>query len=232
MTEHVPEHAALIDGEPLPRERVDSFLETRTVRGAGLHRFAAPPRGATGHNEPAPARRQSEPPSVARQRRRWATQVVVTDELARRACADRGLKVPEEVSPASVLAVAETDVADLGSIVAAALAHSPAVRALLAALEAEQTVPETAVRDYYDRNRDRFLTPDALRRGVDPFDEAAPGDTLPYDEVRDGIARALRKAAGRQAFFGWLDQARGAVTYSHGHEHPGDPSHPDHEHRH
>ncbi|MDQ1066934.1 peptidyl-prolyl cis-trans isomerase [Streptomyces canus] len=226
-----PEHAALIDGEPLPRERVDSFLKAPR-RGAGLYRFAAPPRGATSHHEPAPARRQPEAPSAARQRRRWATQVVVTDELARRACADRGLKVPEEVSPVSVLAVAETDVADLGSIVAAALAHSPAARTLLAALESEQTVPETAVRDYYARNRDRFLTPDALRRGVDPFDEAAPSDTLPYDEVREGISRELRKAAGRKAFFGWLDQARGGVTYAHGHEHPGDPSHPDHEHRH
>jgi [acyl-carrier-protein] S-malonyltransferase len=158
--------------------------------------------------------------------------VIVTDELARRACADRGLKVPEEASPVSVLAVAETDVADLGSIVAAALAHSRAARTLLAALEAEQTVPESAVRDYYDRNRDRFLTPDALRRGVDPFDDAAPGDTLPYDEVREGIANALRTAAGRREFFGWLDQARSTVVYSHGHEHPGDPSHPDHEHRH
>ncbi|MCX4856030.1 peptidyl-prolyl cis-trans isomerase [Streptomyces canus] len=218
-----PEHAALIEGEPLPTARVNAFL-------------AAPHRGAgncaTSHDEPAPARRQAEAPSAARQRRRWATQVVVTDELARRACADRGLKAPEEVSPVSVLAVAETDVADLGSIVAAALAHSPAARTLLAALESEQTVPETAVRDYYDRNRDRFLTPDALRRGVDPFHEAAPSDTLPYDEVREGIARELRKAAGRKAFFGWLDQARAGVTYSHGHEHPGDPSHPDHEHRH
>ncbi|KUM85275.1 MULTISPECIES: hypothetical protein [Streptomyces] len=219
-----PEHAALIDGEPLPRDRVDSFLERRPFRGAG--------NGAISHDAPAPAGRQPEAPSVARQRRRWATQVVVTDELARRACTDRGLKVPEEVSPASVLAVAETDVADLGSIVAAALAHSPAARALLTALEAEQTVPETAVRDYYDRNQDRFLTPAALRRGVTPFDGAAPEDLLPYDEVREGIARELRRAAGRQAFFGWLDQARGGVTYSHGHEHPGDPSHPDHEHRH
>ncbi|GLP63652.1 malonyl CoA-ACP transacylase [Streptomyces sp. TUS-ST3] len=227
-----PEYAALINGEPLPRERVDAFLQA-PLGGAGPHRAAAPPRGASSHDEPAPARRRNEPPSVARQRRRWATQVVVTDELARRACADRGLKVPEEVSPVSVLAVAETAVADLGSIVAAALAHSPAARVLLAALECEQTVPETAVRDYYDRNQDRFLTPDALRRGADPFGEAAaPQDVLPYEDVREGIARELRKAAGRQAFFGWLDQARGGVTYSHGHEHPGDPSHPDHEHRH
>ncbi len=227
-----PEHAALIDGDPLPRERVDSFLETRPVRGAGLYQSAAPPRGATSHNEPAPARRQPEAPSVARQRRRWATQVVLTDELARRACSQRGLSIPEELSPASVLAVAETDVADLGSIVAAALAHSQAARTLLAALEAEQTVPEAAVRDYYDRNQDRFLTPDALRRGVDPFGEAAPSDTLPYEDVREAISRELLRAAGRQAFFGWLDQSRAGVTYSHGHEHPGDPSHPDHEHRH
>jgi hypothetical protein len=226
-----PEHAALIDGEPLPRERVDSFLEAPR-RGAGLYQSAAPPRGATSHHEPAPARRPSEAPSVARQRRRWATQVVVTDELARRACTDRGLEPPPEVSPAKVLTLAESDVADLGSIVAAALAHSPAARTLLAALEAEQTVPETAVQDYYARNHDRFLTPEALRRGVTPFDGVAPEDLLPYDEVREGISRELRRAAGRKAFFGWLDQARAGVTYAHGHEHPGDPSHPDHEHRH
>ncbi|MFD5400123.1 peptidyl-prolyl cis-trans isomerase [Streptomyces griseorubiginosus] len=219
-----PEHAALIDGEPLPRERVDSFLETRPVRGAG--------NCATSHDEPAPAIRQPEAPSVARQRRRWATQVVLTDELARRACAARGLKPPPEVSPAKILTLAESDVADLGSIVAAALAHSPAARTLLAALEAEQTVPESAVRDYYDRNQDRFLTPDALRRGVTPFDGAAPEDVLSYEDVREAISRELRRAAGRQAFFGWLDQSRAGVTYSHGHEHPGDPSHPDHEHRH
>ncbi|MFF7278591.1 peptidyl-prolyl cis-trans isomerase [Streptomyces griseorubiginosus] len=226
-----PEHAALIDGEPLPTARVNAFLEA-PYRGAGLHQFAAPPRGATSHDGPAPARRQMEPPSVARQRRRWATQVIVTDELARRACADRGLRVPEELSPAKALTLAESDVADLGSIVAAALAHSPAARTLLAALESEQTVPETAVRDYYDRNQDRFLTPDALRRGVTPFDGAAPEDVRVYEEVREAISRELQRAAGHQAFFGWLDQARAGVTYSHGHEHPGDPSHPDHEHRH
>nr|WP_203614202.1 peptidyl-prolyl cis-trans isomerase [Streptomyces sp. SID13726] len=222
----------MIEGEPLPTARVNAFLETRPVRGAGLYRHAAPPRGATSPHEPAPARRQTEPPSVARQRRRWATQVVVTDELARRACADRGLEPPPEVSPAKPLTLAESDVADLGSIVAAALAHSPAARTLLAALESEQTVPEAAVRDYYDRNQDRFLTPEALRRGVTPFDGVAPEDVRPYEEAREGIARELRRAAGHQAFFGWLDQARAGVTYSHGHEHPGDPSHPDHEHRH
>jgi [acyl-carrier-protein] S-malonyltransferase len=182
-----------------------------------------------------PRDRETRPESLARaerQRRRWATQVVVTDELARRACAERGLKPPGEAAPSRVLAVAGTDVADLGSIVAAALAHSPAARLLLTELEHEQHVPEEAVQEYYDRNRDRVLTPEALRRGVDPFGGAAAEDFLPYERVREGIARELRRAAGRRAFFDWLDRARADVVYAAGHEHPGDPSHPDHEHRH
>ncbi|CAM5391742.1 hypothetical protein SALBM311S_03725 [Streptomyces alboniger] len=204
-------HAAVVDGEAISGDRVDALLR------------AVPSRD-----------RDTRPEALARserQRRRWATQVVVTDELARRACADRGLAPPAEVSP-EVLAVAETDVADLGSIVAAALAHSPAARLLLAALEAGQDVPEAAVRDYYDRNRDRFLTSEALRRGVDPFSGASEGDFLPYQEVREGVVGELRRAAGRRAFFDWLDRARAGVVYAQGHEHPGDPSHPDHEHRH
>ncbi|KOG30610.1 hypothetical protein [Streptomyces resistomycificus] len=206
------EHAALVNGEAVDRGRVDALLEVVPARD-----------------------RETRPESLARaerQRRRWATQVVVIDELARRACADRGLTPPAEVTPTRLLTVAETDVADLGSIVAAALAHSPAARALLARLEREQDVPGTAVRDYYERNRDRFLTPDALRRGADPFGGASAEDLLPYEGVREDIARELRRAAGRRAFFDWLDQARAAVVYAHGHEHPGDPSHPDHEHRH
>ncbi|MGW7549530.1 peptidyl-prolyl cis-trans isomerase [Streptomyces sp. NPDC054770] len=166
-----------------------------------------------------------------RQRRRWATQVVVTDELARRACSERGLAPRPEVSPERVLAVAGTDVADLGSIVAVALAHSPAARALLAVLEAEQRVPEEAVRDYYVRNRDRFLTKDALRRGVDAFTTTTAGDFQPYERVREDVARELRRARGRQAFFDWLDRARSGVEDTDGHEHPGDAAHPDHEHR-
>ncbi|MFJ8111303.1 peptidyl-prolyl cis-trans isomerase [Streptomyces sp. NPDC096132] len=183
-----------------------------------------------------PARdREVRPEALARaerQRRRWATQVVVVDELARRACAERGLAPPPEVSPARVLAVSGTEVADLGSIVAVALAHSPAVRGLLAAFEAEQQVPEPAVRDYYDRNHDRFLTPEALRLGVDPFGAVQPSDVLPYEEVRERVARELRRAWARQAFLDWLDRARAGVRYAPGHEHPGDPSHPDHERRH
>ncbi|CAM5584022.1 peptidyl-prolyl cis-trans isomerase [Streptomyces aurantiogriseus] len=204
--------AALVGDEAVPVERVDALLAAVPARD-----------------------RETGPEALARaerQRRRWATQVVVTDELARRACAERGLTPPAEVTPARVLAVSATDVADLGSIVAVALAHSPAARALLAALEAEQTVPERAVRDYYDRNRDRFLTREALRLGADPYGDLGPADVLPYAEVRDEIAWELRRAVARQAFFDWLDRARAAVEYAPGHEHPGDPSHPDHEHRH
>ncbi|MEV0634217.1 peptidyl-prolyl cis-trans isomerase [Streptomyces sp. NPDC050619] len=217
MTEHATHtahvtHAALVDGEAVAKARVDALLKAVPARD-----------------------RETRPEALARaerQRRRWATQVVVTDELARRACAERGLGPPAEVSSSGVLAVAESDVADLGSIVAAALAHSPAARVLLAELEGEQHVPETDVRDYYDRNRDRFLTPEALRHGVDPFGVAAERDFLPYEDVREGVARELRRAAGRRAFFDWLDRARAGVVYTHGHEHPGDPAHPDHEHRH
>ncbi|MFJ6896033.1 peptidyl-prolyl cis-trans isomerase [Streptomyces hokutonensis] len=221
--------------------RVDALLHggwAAPQRGAGLYSSAAPPRGATSHDGAAddrhraaglPAERLAR---AERQRRRWATQVVVIDELAQRACAERGLEPPAEVSPDRVLAVAETDVADLGSIVAAALAHSPAARLLLAELEGEQEVPEAAVRDYYDRNRDRFLTAEALRRGVDPFGGVSSEDFVPYERAREAVARELRQAAGRRAFFGWLDQAKAGVVYTAGHEHPGDPTHPDHEHRH
>ncbi|MDH6218626.1 peptidyl-prolyl cis-trans isomerase [Streptomyces pseudovenezuelae] len=207
------EHAAVVHGRAVPRQAVDALLES----------------------VPARDRETTRPESLARaerQRRRWATQVVVADELARRACAERGLALPPEVSPTRLLAVAETDVADLGSIVAAALAHSPAARVLLAELEAEQDVPETAVRDYYERNPDRFLTPDALRRGVDPFGRPTPADFLPYGQVSGSVAAELRRAAGTRAFFAWFDRARADVEYAAGHEHPGDPAHPDHEHRH
>ncbi|WP_308404255.1 peptidyl-prolyl cis-trans isomerase [Streptomyces sp. ATCC 21386] len=204
--------AALVGGEPVARERVDLVLAVVPARDREVR-----PEGQA---------------RAERQRRRWATQVVVADELARRACAARGLAPPPGQTPARPLAVSGSEVADLGSIIAVTLAHSPAARTLLAALEAEQRVPEEAVRDYYDRNPDRFLTPQALRRGVDPYGGAEPGDFLPYDEVHDDVVRELRRALGRQAFFDWLDVARADVEYAPGHEHPGDPSHPDHEHRH
>ncbi|MGW2565212.1 peptidyl-prolyl cis-trans isomerase [Streptomyces sp. NPDC001537] len=222
------DHAALVHGDPVPKERVEALLEAvpkRPDRGAG--------NCATSHDGAADNRQHTPASSAERQRRRWATQVVVADELARRACEERGLAPVDEVSPTQLLAVAENDVADMGSIVAAALAHSPAARTLLTALEAEQHIPEEAAQDYYARNRDRFLTPDALRRGVDPFGRrAAPADFLPYEQAREGIAHELRRAAGRRAFFAWFDQARADVVYAAGHEHPGDPAHPDHEHRH
>jgi hypothetical protein len=207
------EHAAVVRGAAVAKGRVEALMA------------AVPARDQESTRPEALARAE-------RQRRRWATQVVVIDELAQRACAERGLKPPAEVSPDRLLAVAETDVADLGSIVAAALAHSPAARLLMAELEGGQEVTEAAVRDYYDRNRDRFLTAEALRRGVDPFGGASSEDFVPYERAREGVAIELRRAAGRRAFFGWLDQAKAGVEYTVGHEHPGDPAHPDHEHRH
>jgi [acyl-carrier-protein] S-malonyltransferase len=226
----VTEHAASVGGVPVSKGRVDALLEAVPARD-----------------------RETRPEAFARaerQRRRWATQVVVIDELAQRACAQRSPRgaglypsaapprgatshdgaAPEE-QPTTALP-AERDVADLGSIVAVALAHSPAARALLAEFERERLVPEEAVWEYYDRNRDRFLTAEALRRGVDPFGGATDAELLPYEQARAGILDELRRAAGRRAFFDWLDRARADVVYAPGYEHPGDPSHPDHEHRH
>ncbi|MFF1293665.1 MULTISPECIES: peptidyl-prolyl cis-trans isomerase [unclassified Streptomyces] len=214
------EHAAFVDGEPVSRDRVNALLEGVPARD-----------------------RETRPEALARaerQRRRWAAQVVVIDELAQRACAERSPRgagncatshdgVAPERRPITALP-AERDVADLGSIVAVALAQSQAARTLLEQLEREQQIPEEAAYDYYDRNRDRFLTPAELARGADPFHETS--DLLPYAQVREGIILELRRAAGRRAFFDWLDRARADVVYAPGYEHPGDPSHPDHEHRH
>ncbi|MER6180398.1 peptidyl-prolyl cis-trans isomerase [Streptomyces sp. NPDC001652] len=217
MTE---EYAAQVHGRTVPKDRVEVLLEAVPARD-----------------------RETRPEALARaerQRRRWATQIVVVDELARQACAKRGLRgagncatshngAAPEKRPTTALPE-ERDVADLGSIVAVALAHSQAARTLLEQLEREQQIPEEAAYDYYDRNRDRYLTPTALRHGADPFHETS--DLLPYAQVRDGILHELRCAAGRRAFFDWLDRARADVVYAPGYEHPGDPSHPDHEHRH
>ncbi|MDQ0598198.1 [acyl-carrier-protein] S-malonyltransferase [Streptomyces canus] len=220
MTE---EYAAQVRGRTVPKDRVDVLLKAVPARD-----------------------RETRPEALARaerQRRRWATQIVVVDELARQACAKRGLRgaglYPSAAPPRGATShngVAPdkqpitASPAELGSIVAVALAHSPAARTLLEQLEREQVIPEEAVYDYYDRNRDRFLTPAALRHGADPFHETA--DLLPYPQVREAIVLELRRAAGRRAFFDWLDRARADVVYAPGYEHPGDPSHPDHEHRH
>lgn len=73
------EHAAVVRGRTVPKRRVDALLAAVPARD-----------------------RETRPEALARaerQRRRWATQVVVIDELAQRACAERGLKPPAEVSP-------------------------------------------------------------------------------------------------------------------------------------
>jgi [acyl-carrier-protein] S-malonyltransferase len=204
--------AALVHGDPLGTGRVEALLAVM------------PPRDPEEYREGRDR--------AVRQHRRWAAQVVVVGELARRACAELGLRPPEDTAPPGVPVVDEADAAELGSIVAAALAHSPAARTLLGHFEALQHIPEATVRDYYLRNPDRFLTPDALRRGADPFGATAPGDLTPYREVRSAIEGDLRQAMGRRAFFLWLDRERSDVRYAPGYEHPGDPGHPDHEHRH
>ncbi|MDX2542432.1 peptidyl-prolyl cis-trans isomerase [Streptomyces sp. WI04-05B] len=225
MNEHLPEDTcAVVGGKPIPREEVEALLAAVPARDAPYQG-----RGEL-RDQPPRTRSQSTTPSAVRQRRRWATQIVVADALARQACMERALPCPDP--PRTLGAVPQADVAGLGSIIAVVLAYSPAAQTLLTHLEARQEIPERAVREYYEHNRDRFLTVDALRSGVDPFGASTDTDFLPYEHVKAGVEGELRQAAGRWAFFSWLDLARADVVYAPGHEHPGDPSHPDHEHRH
>lgn len=65
------EHAAVVRGAGVAKRRVDALLA------------AVPARDPDATRPEALARAE-------RQRRRWATQVVVIDELAQRACVERG----------------------------------------------------------------------------------------------------------------------------------------------
>jgi [acyl-carrier-protein] S-malonyltransferase len=137
-----------------------------------------------------------------RQLRRWTTQRVVLRRLLEREAADRGLAgtsaEPVPVDPWLV-----------GAAVADVLSTSAAARAVFAAVTADVSVPEPAVRGYYDRNADRFTRPPrwlvrqvggADAAGLGDLLAAAPGipvhpDTLPA-EVRDAVAAAALRPAG------------------------------------
>jgi [acyl-carrier-protein] S-malonyltransferase len=65
------------------------------------------------------------------------------------------------------------------------------------------------------------------------LDGVEPAECLPFDEVRAVIHADLLAAARGTAFDDWLAARRHAlVRLAPGYEHPGDPSLPDHVHRH
>jgi len=200
--------AAIVGGQPIPAAVIDEWLAALPVR----------------RNE----ENWSGAPRAQRQRRRWMTQVVVGAELARQGCADRGL-APLGAEP-SFAPASDAETADLGGIAAAVVQASGHARALLADFAAHQEIPETEIRSYYQRNADRFLTPEGLAAGIDPFQDL--NHVRPFDAVRDDIERRLRESAARREFVDWLDARKSGVALSAGYEHPADPAQPDAEHKH
>lgn len=156
----------------------------------------------------------------ARQLRRWVGQLVIAETVCEVTAREAGLPpCPEPVLLDEVARV------ELGSLATAVLDSSPYARAVYRDLAAGCVIPESQAEEFYQRNRDLFLTPEALGRGGTA--------TLPYSQVRGQVLHRLRDAATRRRFLRWLD-ARTAelVTPCPGWEHPGDPAQPDNTHRH
>ncbi|WP_433047687.1 DUF7158 domain-containing protein [Dactylosporangium sp. CS-033363] len=137
--------------------------------------------------------------------RRWLVQVLAATAVVEQEARRLGLP-PVETSGPPALGRALR----LGGVAAAVAAARPDV---YAAVTAEVAVGEDAVRDYWERNRDRH-----------------PG---PLAESRDAVAAVLGQA-GRDRHFGrWLDARCAAlVRLMPGFEHPGDPRQPDYAHHH
>lgn len=182
---HWPEPGVLgyLDGRPLPRARLDGRL-ARLRSGA---RAAVLPTPGS---------------SEDRQLARWLAQVILTEELCVAEAARLGLAV---VGPA----VAADDVAavELGSILAAAWANAPAVRAVFHSVTATVGVDESAVRAYWRANAsalpDRWLLRHRLNDG--PAQPLGPvgGEELPsamsviLDSASVGTAFEVDDALGK-----------------------------------
>lgn len=200
--------AATVHGQPIPAAVVDEWLAALPVRRAEQWPGA---------------------PRAERQRRRWMTQVVVGAELARQGCAERGL-TPLGPDRAGFAPASAEETADLGGIAVAVLQASGHAQALLADFAARIEVSEAEARAYYERNVDRFLTPEGLAAGVDPFRNRR--FVRPFAAVRAGIESRLRAAGARRALVDWLDARQAGVRLAEGFEHPADPAQPDAEHKH
>jgi [acyl-carrier-protein] S-malonyltransferase len=148
-----------------------------------------------------------------RQLRRWTAQVVVTEALLEYLAEDL-----RDTRPAEIFAFDGAPALELGSIVAAALAASPAARRVYDYVVGGIVADAEQVRGYYDRNQDLF---------------AVPGGTALFSTVAADIAAELTRVAQRRHFLEWLDRRRAElVRLQPGYEHPADPHQPDATHRH
>lgn len=173
--------AAWVDGTPVLALEVDERLDRLRRRDRASALPAAPSR-------------------EGRQLRRWVTQVIVVEHLCRATSPE-----PDE-GMGWGLSRAET--AALGSIVAAAWAHEPAVSAVAALVSADVT-----------------LTPDQEHRAARL---AATAEGAPV-----WSAAELTASARIETFSRWLAAATHArVRLEAGYEHPGDSAQPDNVHQH
>jgi [acyl-carrier-protein] S-malonyltransferase len=179
--------AATVGGMPVRVDEVDA----REARLRSSRLASSLPRAGT---------------SEGRQLRRWLTQLMVTERVATKEAAARGLTADDAPSEDELLPDTATRL-EIGSVAASVLAD-PLARALFANVTAAVDVTEAQVRDYRERNPRRF-------------------------DSNTEVADHLRGAARRRAFRLWLD-ARCAelVELAPGYEHPGDPRQPDNTHRH
>ncbi|ADB31654.1 hypothetical protein Kfla_2586 [Kribbella flavida DSM 17836] len=181
---------AYLNGQPVPRTLLDE-------------RLAAVRAGDAACVLPKPDSREG------RQLTRWVAQVVITeqvclDELRRRA--DAGPQAPAR--PLDVSAAIA-----VGSITAAALAGSEAVRRVATLVSADVRIP-----------------PEQLAYAADLLGVPAPADP---DVPVDHWHAELLDSARLEAFARWLNRAmHERVQLVHGLEHPGDSNQPDNLHRH
>jgi [acyl-carrier-protein] S-malonyltransferase len=141
--------------------------------------------------------------------RRWLVQVLATEAVVEHEAGRLGLAA--DGAPPGAVTLAEA--LRTGGVVAAVTAAHPLARRLRDRVAPHRAAGDGQVRDYYERNRDRY-----------------PGA---YAEARAEIAARLGAAERERRFARWLDERFAAlVRLAPGFEHPGDPRHPDATHRH
>lgn len=227
-----------VDGRPVPRTELDRRL---TALRSGPRAGALPVPGS----------------AEDRQLTRWVAQVILTEELCAAEAAARGLSV----DASGPVRIDQRAAVELGSITAAAYEHSPAVRAVFAAVTAGVEAPAGEVAAYR-ANVDRPAGPVwrvAMAGGefdADPdtlpgplaaaLRAALPGHAVSVDGWtatlvgatdrtgdRPDATQELTAAARRVTFVRWLELARARhLRLVPGLEHPGDPRQPDNLHRH
>ncbi|MEU4423530.1 hypothetical protein AB0F81_23120 [Actinoplanes sp. NPDC024001] len=184
--------AAWVAGQPIATALVDQRLAA--LRSGPLAARLPHPETAEGRNL-----------------RRWVCQAIVTEAVVRHEAAARGVTATAQDGPPRPVTLAQA--LRTGGMTAAVLAADPLARALRRHVLPPPAPPESELRSYYARNRDRH-----------------PGR---YHDERSRIATTLTSATAERAFAHWLDQRCAAlVRLAPGYEHPADPAHPDATHRH